>query len=784
MADYLEPNMTVEFRRNNVPQASAPSSLEDLHIGRALQIEEDVYLGAYTTEDGLGSTAIPGIMVGANLINDSNIGVSIQLDADASVVDVPTASWTRTSTDVEIDDSLVKVLSDHLTTLDGTLTVATRLLSSPTVDFSEIGLVQGYTVASMIDSDSLTYPDPVTLGTYDVGLGAGVNGDDLYFTGASIPSEQRMVLSSLTDFGVGDTVTQAAATGCIVAVDTPNSVIVIGSIAGTFVVSSTVISSSGGVATPTIDALGTLYLPELKLTLNSVTGFSVGCTVDQASTPASSGTIVRVDGLTIIVGNVTGAFEITSTTPVITSSNSGSADVTAINAVGLLGFKIALLMDGSARISYKALRTDLCGSKTKVTTSTLLDLAGNQESIVPENELIWSAKIATDKGEYCYVQGVDDMNGQIHDYNATASSWNTEFAALKFQSQADCAYQYVILSGNSEVHAYMDLFIAWMRLTERSKLAIAWSAFPVETMDYVVRDADSPATPGAGTVTFTDATKNFTTLGLLAGGSALLTNPADSSDDVVIRIASVSGSVVTLDTAMPAGIDGTWTYEMVNSIYSLDEIANAAKVYAEGFSSRAIRFAWCSSLSMKYDGTTYTGLPAFFWYSYRAADLSAALDLSKTYTNHEVTYLYTASVIPFQKGDTDRLNVVASGGVDIVMQDKDGAPLYSRHALTSDMTSPESREQSATHQYDYAALVIFATYRNDIGKKKIDKKLRAYFLGKFSAIKTLLARKQCLDSLKLISLDVDPDNSTKIILVVDGTAIMPFNNLGVIFYMS
>lgn len=824
MSNYTAPGMTVEFRHDNTPQASAPSNLEDLYLGRAIQIEKDVYLGEYTSAGGLaGAGAITGIMDDATLISDDEISISIQLDADASIVDVLAADWVRSSETISsISTSLMKPLVEHDTVLDGTLVVATRLLSSPTVDFGSVGIVQNKTFANLTDADDNIYP---ATGAYEVAAGSGSDIGKLYFSGTGILPEMKLTMTTFNpvNWVVGADVYQHAASafltggggaesgpGTWAAVTNGSfhididgtgydidTIVFTGDLSMTDVattIESAIQTATGNLETVvwSVDHFIISSVDDTSssaITVLSTSGGTVGtdlatagwtdCTTNGVVTAADgvSGEIVLIDAGTkvAIVGDVTGG---TFAAGAVTEPD---ADIIiSAAAIGLVGFDVNLIMDGSAMISYKAFRTDLCGAKTKVTKNTLLALAGNQDSIVPENALIWAAKMATDLGDYCYIQGVDDMAGWIDEYNATASAWNTEFAALKFQSQKTCAYQYGILSENSEVHSYTDLFLSWMRIPAKSKLVIAWTSFPLFTMDYVVREESVGAYTGAST-TFTIAGRDFGVLGLEVGGSILLHNPADSDDDVTIVVSNVSGATVTLATAAPT-TTSTWTYEAVNAIYSLDEIANAAKVYADGYSTSALRFAWCSTLSMKYDGTVYSNLPKYFWFVYRAADLAGSEDISKTYTRHEVTYLFEEATLPFLLGDTDRLDTVASGGVDIIVQEVANGPLFSRHALTTNMTDNTTREQCATHQYDYAALTIFSTFRDDIGKKKITKKFKAHMLNKFTAIKQLLKRKQCLEYLSLLSLEVDPENSTRMILTVDGKAIMPFNNLGIIFY--
>ena len=66
-----------------------------------------------------------------------------------------------------------------------------------------------------------------------------------------------------------------------------------------------------------------------------------------------------------------------------------------------------------------------------------------------------------------------------------------------------------------------------------------------------------------------------------------------------------------------------------------------------------------------------------------------------------------------------QLNIVAAGGTYIIVQDAPGTPLYSRMALTTDMTSIETRTDSITKLVDFTAKFLRSGLRNYIGRFNI-----------------------------------------------------------------
>lgn len=64
---------------------------------------------------------------------------------------------------------------------------------------------------------------------------------------------------------------------------------------------------------------------------------------------------------------------------------------------------------------------------------------------------------------------------------------------------------------------------------------------------------------------------------------------------------------------------------------------------------------------------------------------------------------------------TRQLNVMAGGGTYILIQDADGSPLISRHQLSTDLVSIETREMSITKVVDYVSKFMRTGLRNFIG---------------------------------------------------------------------
>jgi len=88
------------------------------------------------------------------------------------------------------------------------------------------------------------------------------------------------------------------------------------------------------------------------------------------------------------------------------------------------------------------------------------------------------------------------------------------------------------------------------------------------------------------------------------------------------------------------------------------------------------------------------------------------------FTNYPMTGL-TRPVGSNDSFTNKQMNIMAAGGVYILIQDVQGAPVICRHQLSTDTTSIETRELSITKVVDYTAKFMRAGMRNFIGRSNI-----------------------------------------------------------------
>lgn len=107
-----------------------------------------------------------------------------------------------------------------------------------------------------------------------------------------------------------------------------------------------------------------------------------------------------------------------------------------------------------------------------------------------------------------------------------------------------------------------------------------------------------------------------------------------------------------------------------------------------------------------------------FYMNAAIAGMIAQQPPQQSFTNFPMTG-FTAVVGSNATFSESQLNVMAAGGVYIIVQDSQGAPLIARMALTTDMTSIETRTDSITKAVDFTAKFMRRGLKNFIGRFNI-----------------------------------------------------------------
>jgi hypothetical protein len=274
---------------------------------------------------------------------------------------------------------------------------------------------------------------------------------------------------------------------------------------------------------------------------------------------------------------------------------------------------------------------------------------------------------------------------------------------------------------------------------------------PTRDLDDLVASGTNGNTIGAGGLTFDTGIANLSALVLNAGISPVGTIAATeglfldiASDALNYSIATVSGSIVTIRKTFVTGEndDGFYsttdlndpplTGSLIQEAFSIkvrgDElvtvsgdadrlaIAETMQALGQSYLDRRFWMTFPDSCAATLDGLEQ--ILEGFYMNAAVAGMIGQNPPQQSFTNYPMTGF--TRVIGSNKTYSERqLNIMAAGGTYIIIQDVEGGPLISRMALTTDLTSIETRTDSITKVVDFTAKFLRRGLRNFIGRFNI-----------------------------------------------------------------
>lgn len=262
------------------------------------------------------------------------------------------------------------------------------------------------------------------------------------------------------------------------------------------------------------------------------------------------------------------------------------------------------------------------------------------------------------------------------------------------------------------------------------------------------REEDDIASSGTDGDKITDTTfdtkdatlsQSLLALGLdptnLAVADGVFLNIATNTYNYNITGSITDGTIVTVNTSFGAGenddafystsdltgltlISETYSVKVRGATISDSKDTEIDTVVARG-ESWADRRMWM--LQFDQVGATVDGVDQLvdgYYVAAAKAGMVAGYVPSTPFTNLSIAG-FTRVTGSNDRYSTTQLDEGAAGGADWIIQEGSGAALTSRHQLTTDLTSVETREQSIVKAIDYCAKFIRGGLRQYIGKFNI-----------------------------------------------------------------
>jgi hypothetical protein len=305
-------------------------------------------------------------------------------------------------------------------------------------------------------------------------------------------------------------------------------------------------------------------------------------------------------------------------------------------------------------------------------------------------------------------------------------------------------YAIAPLTHDVSVHQIFNTHVTTMSspTNKGERVAIVNQALPTTRADTLVASGSGDRI--SGTI-FDTNISNLTALVLNAGISPIGTIAADSglfldiaSDAKKYSIASISGDQITIRTSFASGENDDSFYSTTNlpsplvqeaftvsvrgasltvaGLPDLDGIADTVAAVGRGYGNRRLWMTVPDQVGASINGIE-TLLPGF----YGAACIAGMVGQhppQQSFTRFPMTGL-TRVVGSNDKFNSRQMNVMAGGGAWVMIQEAQGAPVISRFAVTTDLTSVEVRTDSITKIVDFVAKFLRRSLLNFIGRFNI-----------------------------------------------------------------
>jgi hypothetical protein len=476
-------------------------------------------------------------------------------------------------------------------------------------------------------------------------------------------------------------------------------------------------------------------------------------------TPGAVVTRLKIDKLVAVSSNVGVAWYIIAKNLSASNVNSGVTRPTpnlTVDATGNLLIKPEILRDtrgtpatamrASLYVAYKALRLDVspkAHSPGLLRFSDTTQLASNLSPITQDNPLALGMYFALLNAPGTLVTGIGVDEASASEPFGTVGGYTRAATFLEgFE-----VYGLAVLTHDSTVFQVFSAHVSVMSNPENKgeRVVLINPSAPTTKLDTLVAsgiDGNTTATPNQ----FDTGVANLSSL-LLANGQpgvgpfTVATGIfLDVGDGKKYAVVNLTGSIVTLKTTGFLPGENTDAYyatttlpsPLISQAFAIrvrgaklvlldgtpdkEAIALTVQQTAQGYGSRRV---W--SIFPDQCAATLEGIEQIidgFYMSAAIAGMIGQQPPQQSFTNFPMNG-FTRVIGSNGPYGERQLNVMAAGGNYIIVQDAPATPLIARMALTTDLTSIETRTDSITKVVDFTAKFLRQGLKNFIGRFNI-----------------------------------------------------------------
>lgn len=375
--------------------------------------------------------------------------------------------------------------------------------------------------------------------------------------------------------------------------------------------------------------------------------------------------------------------------------------------------------DGTLLVDYDAVRSDL--NDELVTVETSDEIEEQLGTISPDNPLafgVYMASLNTDTT--VSATGIDEDTSPEHT------------RALEFLESKE-VYTIIPLTQEED---YFSLYEA--HVDQTSDPEAKHERIVVINRELVVQEERIPESAGRTGWLFYDAgggtpvwewredAGDFTSDGILPGDFVYF---LDGATSVILLVQGVINATRLLinqpgssygGAALPAAgigdVGNQKAYSVLSETKSKTEQAEYLAAYAQAFSNRRVVMFWPDQIEINYTGTPEF-VPGYFGSAALGGQIAGELP-QQPHTN-----LSLAGITALQHSNKyfseTQLRTMSAGGIFIVVQDVDGAPVRIRQQRTTDVSSILKNELSVVKITDYVSKILRQELQPYIGKYNI-----------------------------------------------------------------
>lgn len=314
-------------------------------------------------------------------------------------------------------------------------------------------------------------------------------------------------------------------------------------------------------------------------------------------------------------------------------------------------------------------------------------------------------------------------------------------------------YAIAPLTHDATVHEVFDAHVTAMSdpTAKGERVVLINPSIPTNKQDKLVASGTNGGTVGSGGLTFDTGIANLTALVQAAGINPIGTIAATAglfldivADDKNYSISSITGSQVVIRVTFTAGSNDDSFYSttdlndsplpsvLVNEQFAiklrggplavagvrdLDSTASTLAAVGQGYANRRVWMVVPDRTAATVGGSEQ--ILDGFYVNAALVGMVGQNPPQQSFTNFPIAG-FTRILGSNDTFNERQLNIMAGGGAWIIVQEDQGVPLTSRFAITTDLTSVETRTDSITKVVDFTAKFLRKSLRTFIGKFNIN----------------------------------------------------------------